>query len=130
MKNQQVIIPDSVAEIGLIYRSKVKASERSKISSSADAYKVFKASWDGNRLEFVEQFEVLLLNKAKRAIGIFELATGGTTSLTVEVKLVFAAAIKANANEIIVCHNHPSGNLKESNADRNITQKLVASGKY
>ena len=51
-----------VAEIQLSYKSKVKASLRPRISGSRDVYEVLKKYWDENKIEFVEQFKVLLLN--------------------------------------------------------------------
>lgn len=55
-----------VAEIELVYKTKVKASERLQIGSSKDAYNILVESWDNNKIEFVEQFKVLLLNKAQK----------------------------------------------------------------
>lgn len=49
----------NVAEVELIYKTKVKASERLQITSSVDAYNVLLNSWDENKIEFVEQFKVL-----------------------------------------------------------------------
>ena len=51
-----------VAEVELVYRSKVKASQRPLISSSLDAYNVLKELWDENKIDLVEQFKVLFLN--------------------------------------------------------------------
>ncbi|TLU96996.1 hypothetical protein [Dyadobacter luticola] len=66
-----------VAEIELIYKSKVQASQRPKIESSKDAYKVLMQSWNPDRLEFIEEFKILLLNNASRVLGIFEVSKGG-----------------------------------------------------
>jgi len=119
-----------VAEIELIYKSKVKASERPKVTTSADAYHLFKQNWDVNKIEFVEQFKVLFLNRANKVLGIFELSTGGVTGTVADPKLVFTAAFKLNACNIILCHNHPSGNIKPSAADENLTRKIKEAGKY
>lgn len=62
-----------VAEIQLSYKSKVKPSLRPKISSSKTAYEVLLQFWDEDNIEFVEQFKILLLNRANRVIGIFNL---------------------------------------------------------
>src|SRR5436190_16420158 len=119
-----------VAEIELIYKSKVKASERPKVTTSHDAYHLFKQNWDDNKIEFVEQFKVLFLNRANKVIGIFELSTGGVTGMVADPKLVFTAALKLNACNIILCHNHPSGNIKPSAADEQLTRKIKKAGKY
>lgn len=119
-----------VAEIQLIYKSKVKASLRPKIASSRDAYEVLKKYWDEGKIDFVEQFKVLLLNRANKVIGLFEVSTGSTTNTVADPKLIFVAALKANACGVIVAHNHPSGNLTASQADLNLTRDLRAAGKF
>lgn len=55
-----------VAEVELIYKTKVKASERPVIASSKDAYGVLRKSWDENKIEFVAQFKVMFLNRANK----------------------------------------------------------------
>ena len=119
-----------VSEIQLIYKSKVKASQRPQVSTSSDAYHIFRQNWDENKIEFVEQFKILLLNRANKVLGIFELSTGGVSGTVADPKLVFAAALKANASNIILCHNHPSGSSKPSSADEQLTQKIKEAGKY
>src|SRR5690606_27129002 len=82
-------------------------------------------SWDMDRIGLVEQFKVLLLNRACHPIAIYEVSTGGTSSTVVDIKLVMVAALKANAHRLIVCHNHPSGNLTASDQDAELTKKLL-----
>jgi DNA repair protein RadC len=118
-----------VAEIQLSYKSKVKASLRPKITSSRDAYEVLNKYWDENKIEFVEQFKVLLLNRANKVIGLYEVSTGTTTHTVADPRLIFASAIKANACGIILAHNHPSGNLSASQADIQLTTKMKDGGK-
>ena len=117
-----------VAEIKLTYRSKVKPSERPQVTSSTDSSEVLRKSWDPGKMEFVEQFKVMLLNRANRVLGIYELSTGGVAGTVADPKLIFAAAIKACASSIVLCHNHPSGNTKPSAADLQLTKKLKQGG--
>lgn len=98
--------------------------------TKVDAYNLFKQNWDENKIEFIEQFKVLFLNRANKVLGIFELSTGGITGTVADPKLVFTAALKMNACNIILCHNHPSGNVKPSMADENLTKKIKEAGKY
>ena len=119
-----------VAEIQLVYKTKIKASERPKINHSADSYQFLLQSWDPNKLEFVEQFKVLLLNQAMKVLGVYEVSTGSVTGCIADPKLVFCAALKANASNIILAHNHPSGNFDPSTADKNLTAKMVTGAKY
>jgi DNA repair protein RadC len=120
---------NTIAEIQLSYKSNVKASQRPKISSSKDAYNVLLQNWSINHIEFVEQFKVLLLNRANKVLGIFEVSSGGSTGTIADPKLIFCSAIKANACGIIVAHNHPSGNLQPSQSDIDLTKKLKEGGK-
>ena len=117
-----------VAEIQLSYKSKVKPSQRPKITSSKEAYEIILENWDEDKLEFVEQFKIVLMNRANRVLGIIEASTGGVAGTVVDPKVVFAAAIKANSTSMILAHNHPSGQLKPSQADIKLTKKLTEGG--
>jgi len=118
-----------VSEIQMYYKPELKASERPKINSSKSAYNVILSAWDPRKIEFLEQFKVVLLNQAYRVLGIYELSSGGITGTIVDVRLVFSAALKANATALMIVHNHPSGNLTPSEADKNITRKISDAGK-
>ena len=100
------------------------------LKSAKQCYQLLLQTWDENKIEFVEQFKVILLNKAQRVLGIYELSTGGVAGTVADPKLVFTAALKANACNIILSHNHPSGNLKPSRADEELTKKIASGGMY
>ena len=118
-----------VAEIKLSYSAKVKNSLRPKVSSSRQVYEVFAQAWDTDRIEFVEDFRVMLLSRANRVLGIVTISSGGTAGTVVDVKLVYVAAIKANASSVILAHNHPSGNLLPSEQDKRLTQRVKEAGR-
>jgi DNA repair protein RadC len=63
-------------------------------------------------IELVEQFEVILLNRANKVLGLAEISSGGITCVTIDIHLVFAVALKAGATSFICCHNNPSGNFE------------------
>jgi|SRR6185312_3015249 len=113
-----------VSEIELIYRPKVKASQRIKIDSSQGAATLLQQLWDPNKIAFTEQFKVLLLNRSNKVLGMVEISSGGISGTIVDAKLIFVAALKAGACNIILSHNHPSGSLQPSTADKGITQKI------
>jgi len=121
---------NKVAEVELIYKSKVKASERPHISTSKDAYDLLLSIWDDNKIDFVEQFKVLFLNKANKVLGVYEVSTGGISGTVADPRVIFVAALKANACAIIISHNHPSGNLKPSRQDEELTQKIKHAGEF
>lgn len=118
----------NVSEITLNYRSKVKISEAPKISGSYDAYKVLKTMWS-DQIEYVEEFVILLLNRANRVLGAVKISKGGISGTVADAKVIFQAALVASASNIILCHNHPSGNLKPSSADIRLTNNLVELGR-
>lgn len=118
-----------VAEIKLVYKSTVKPSERPKIGGSQDAHEILRNHWDDSVLDLVEQFKILLLNRANKVLGVVDIASGGIDNTIADPRLIFAAAVKAAASGIILAHNHPSGNLKPSDSDIAFTAKLKAGGK-
>ncbi len=119
-----------VAEVELVYKTKVKASERPLIKTPKDSYEILLQVWDQNKIEFQEEFKVLLLNRANRVIGVYEVSKGGMTGTVADPRLILAAAIKSLSVSIILCHNHPSGNLKPSRADEELTQKIKEAARY
>jgi DNA repair protein RadC len=119
-----------VAELELIYRSQIKASQRLKVLCSKDAADIFRTSWDETKIDLCEQAKMLLLNKANKVLGLLELSTGGVSGTIVDPRLIFCAALKANATGLILCHNHPSGNYQPSNADEIMTARIKEAGKF
>ena len=75
-----------------------------------------------------EEFWIVYLNNSNKVIYKDQLSKGGLTGTLVDVRLVFKRGIELNATAIILCHNHPSGKLQPSNADKQITSKLVKAG--
>jgi DNA repair protein RadC len=86
-----------VSEIELIYKTKVKASERPRIVSSQSACNLVIQTWDTNKIEFIEQFKIILLNNGSKVLGLYEVSSGGITGTVVDLRLIFGAALKANA---------------------------------
>ncbi|MVN22981.1 JAB domain-containing protein [Mucilaginibacter arboris] len=117
-----------VAEISISYSSIVKPSQRPKIASSRDAYEIMRDNWNEGSIEHREEMRIMLLNRGNKVIGIFLVSVGGFAGTVCDPKVVFQAALKANASSIILAHNHPSGNLKPSDADLKLTEKLKKGG--
>lgn len=76
-----------------------------------------------------EEFWVILLNNSNQLIEKRNISKGGVAATIADAKLIFKAAIEKLASAIILCHNHPSGQLKASQQDLKLTHKLVAAGK-
>lgn len=117
-----------ISEIELVYKTKSSKRLCTTIKTSHDAYQVFMRYWDSGKIEFIEQFKVLLLNLANQVLGIMEVSSGGTSSSVVDSKLIFVSALKANANSIIIAYNHPSGSIELSNRDKQLTERLFQIG--
>lgn len=106
-------------------RQATASLERPVIKSSRDAYSLVAPLISDMPHE---EFWMLLLNKGNKVLGKEQLSVGGTDATVVDVKIVFRKAIEGSASAIIVCHNHPSGTLRPSQADLDITKKLKISG--
>ena len=117
-----------VSEIEIRYRNKVKSKDRTCITSSTDAHSLIRESWNSESMELNESFKCLLLNRANHALGIVNHSIGGIAGTVVDIRLLFAAAIKANATGLILAHNHPSGNLKPSYQDIQLTKRVKEAG--
>jgi len=125
MKNE-IIENDivNVTEVELVYKTRIKASDRPKINDMGDAVKIFRQYWNLDRIEFLEEVKILLLNRSNRVLGIANISQGGVSGTVIDEKIILQYAIKANASGVILAHNHPSGNLEGSEADHRITNKI------
>lgn len=76
-----------------------------------------------------EEFWILLLNRANRVVAREQVSIGGVSGTVVDAKIIFRKAVEGAACSIILCHNHPSGSLQPSQADIDLTHKLIKAGK-
>jgi DNA repair protein RadC len=107
-------------------RKESDPEEKPRITSSKDAYDIIKA----HLLDLPhEEFWVLLLNRANRVTRKHQISQGGVAGTVADPKIIFKYALDDLASGIIIAHNHPSGNLKASQADIDLTRKLKEGGK-
>ena len=99
--------------------------EKVSIKSSADAYTVFLEHLSDLR---TEEFWVIFLNQKNQVIYKSQISKGGITGTIVDVRVLFKIALEHFATSIIVAHNHPTGNLKPSEADLKITKNIKSAG--
>ena len=118
----------NVAEVEITYSPKFKVSERPQINSSKQAYQILIQQWDKGKIELIEEFKILLLNRRNRVLGIVHISSGGFSGTIADPKVIFSAALKASASGIILCHCHPSGELDPSREDIALTNKLSNGG--
>ena len=119
----------TVNEVEISYRNKTPYQDRIQITRSATAYEILRQAWDENKLELLEQFKILLLDRKNNCLAVSDIATGGMAVCIVDPKVIFVTALKANASGIILAHNHPSGNLQPSDQNLVLTRKLSEAGK-
>ena len=117
----------NVSEVKLTYESNNKNKRKMKVNSSAKIYELMLKNWE--QIEYRETFKILLLDRAKQALGVNVVSVGGISETTVDVKMILQGALLANASGIIACHNHPSGNVKPSFEDDVITLKIKQAAK-
>ncbi len=115
---------DKVNEIRISYKERVPASFWRKINSCKDAADFLFEHWDKQTIQVHESFKVVLLNNNNKVKGIYQLSKGGITSTIIDIRILFAVVLKSLSVAIILTHNHPSGTLKASEADKEITQKI------
>ena len=102
-----------------------EALELQKITSSKSIYELMQPII-GELAH--EEFWIIYLNNSNKVLSKSQLSKGGITGTLVDVRLVFKTVLEIGAVSIILCHNHPSGMLKPSEADKQITQKIKQAG--
>jgi hypothetical protein len=73
MKTQQT----TISEVKLVYRTKVKASDRLQVKCSKDAFDIFMENWDLDTIEHIEEFKLMLLTRSNKVLGIASISKGG-----------------------------------------------------
>lgn len=102
-------------------RKQEEISSSQSIKSSKDVYEIFEPLVADLPHE---EFWILLLNRSNRIIGKSKVSQGGVAGTVIDTKLIMKSAIENLASSIILCHNHPSGNLNPSGSDIDITNKI------
>jgi DNA repair protein RadC len=105
---------------------KLKKGEalKAKIGNSNDAADIFRQVWDKDSLDIYESVIIIFLNRHNNTIGWYKASQGGLSGTIIDNRLILVTALNCLASGIIICHNHPSGNLQPSEADIKVTQKL------
>lgn len=116
-----------IEEIEIFYKNNIPKAERMQVKSSINAYDVLKMVMQ-NVIEYKEFFYIILLNNSNDVLGVSKISEGGITGTMVDVRLIFQNALKSHATSMILGHNHPSGTLKPSEADKVITRKIKKAG--
>lgn len=102
-------------------RTKSDLQDKIRIAGSQDVYTLFQPLLEDLSHE---EFWILLLNRANRVIDNIRISQGGISGTVIDVRIILKHALDRLASAMILCHNHPSGNLKPSEADMKITSKI------
>lgn len=116
-----------IAEVQVKYKRKNMVGVP-KIVSSEDCESVLRPFFTD--MTYKEQFFILLLDRANNVLGVSKISEGGTSGTVVDAKIIFQTALISNASAFIMAHNHPSGQLKPSEADKILTEKIVKFGSF
>jgi len=108
-------------------RKETETLKREKVITSKDIFEIF-------RPQFMdlphEEFHILLLNRSNHLIRKENVSKGGISGTVVDPKIIFKIALTHQASSIVLCHNHPSGNLKPSAEDISLTKKIKEAGAF
>ena len=117
----------TVGEVELSYKPKFKNLH--KIVSSEDADKYLLPTYEEGTICYKEYFKVLFLNQANQVLGYTLISEGGITETSVDVRVILQAALLTNSMALVLAHNHPSGNLRPSRQDMEITKQVKEAAK-
>ena len=99
-----------------------------KITSSREVYEALK-DWEG--IDLYESFKAIFVNRANYMVaGPVLISQGGVSGTVADPKIIFQKALAANASGLMLAHNHPSGALRPSQADIDLTKKLKEAGRF
>ncbi len=121
----KAIVLNAALELGRRRREE-EAKKIVKITNSIEAFMYFEHILEDYQHE---EFWIMLLNRNNMFIAKKRISIGGVSGTVVDPKIIFSAALNHLASGIILCHNHPSGNLNPSQQDIDLTKKLFEAGK-
>lgn len=112
---------NTISEYSLKYtKSKI---QKTKVTTSESASNVIRKFYFDD-INIYESFFILLLDRANNTAGFAKISQGGTAGTVVDIKIIAKYAVESLSSSVIICHNHPSGNIKPSEADINITKRV------
>ncbi len=115
---------DKVNEIKVSYCEKLGVIDSKPLKDSGQVAQLLYENWNRDTIGLHETFKVLLLNNANKVKGTYQVSTGGINAALVDLRILFAVILKTVSTNIILAHNHPSGTLRPSKNDKEITKKI------
>lgn len=107
---------------------KVKVSvtkgDKVTITSPEKMVEVMRSIFDADTILWTEEVIMVCLNRANDVVGYYRVSSGGFSGTVLDPRVVMTIALQNACSSIILAHNHPSGNLKPSEGDKSITEKI------
>lgn len=125
LKSIEKLIPEVKVRI-----TRGKSVINDQIRSSKDSAIIFKKFIGKDKIQTQEFFAVMYLSQSNKVIGVYVHSMGSINATSADVRLILGGALRVGAVSLIICHNHPSGNMQPSEADIQLTKKLIAAAKY
>ena len=122
--------PYDIPQVRLSYASTPQIRSSKTVKSSDDLIQAFRDSYEDGEIEYREHFKCAYMNHANKIIGIQEIGIGSAEMVVTDLKAIFTGALLCRASTIAVCHNHPSGTLRPSAQDDNLTRKIKEAAKF
>jgi DNA repair protein RadC len=115
---------NTISEITISYKPSRRLTEMPLLNNSTSTHALVRRLFPEDQVTLQEQFIILYLNRSNRIIGCYRHTVGGITGTVADIRLILAVALKCAATGIVLAHNHPSGNVKPSGADVELTKKI------
>lgn len=114
-------------ELRLSYHKndKLSLSDFTAVNCSKRMDSTFRKVWNVDEIDVRESFYAIYFNSKLDVVGYHKIADGGLDMVMVDIRLLMSCALLSNSTRIAVAHNHPSGNLTPSLADKQLTKKIV-----
>ncbi|MDL2312985.1 JAB domain-containing protein [Bacteroidales bacterium OttesenSCG-928-B11] len=107
------------------YQTKTKPSERKKVTCSEDVYNMMMADEEMSfNIDYKELMFAIYLNQSNKVLSIMKISEGGITETTCDTRILMQGALLLNATNIIICHNHPGGEVLPSPSDISLTRRV------
>lgn len=116
-----------VGELTIKYQERCR--KEISITNSGQVAALVRQSIDVDQIQIQEHFYAIYLNQCKNVLGFKTICAGGLSSCPVNIQLILAIGLILNASDVILCHNHPSGNIMPSDADLGLTWNLKAAAR-
>jgi DNA repair protein RadC len=114
-----------IAELTVSYQVTPDFEKLPVITTSVQAYEFMYSFFPPGTIALQEHFFVAYLNRANKVIGVYHTSVGGISSTVSDPRLILGTALKLAASNLLLAHNHPSGNMRPSIADKELTRRLV-----